>query len=186
MEPVIKRPLKSPEARAERRLLWRETEEYVQREPGRKTVKLTTKERERRRIINKGCWKEAQAYARKEGELARLVGRPHDYSKLLHEKFDELREERDVQTENERLREYALSIGIPIGSPKIEIPSRYSRPHPARTLEVGDSYFVPGSPSRTRSMAGSVHGIGKITSRTFTTRRCVEDGVPGMRVWRLT
>ncbi len=50
---------------------------------------------------------------------------------------------------------------------------------PWRTMEVGDSFFAPGKKQIDRRTADASYGIKTKTSRV------VENGVEGVRVWRI-
>ena len=55
---------------------------------------------------------------------------------------------------------------------------------PWRKLEPGDSVFVPGA--RQTSLASTVHSKEmRRDGYRFITRTCTEDGVKGVRVWRV-
>jgi hypothetical protein len=56
--------------------------------------------------------------------------------------------------------------------------------YPFRQMEVGDSFFVPGVKTSS-GFSGCLHGVRKSTGWTFTCRSRVEDGVQGVRVWRI-
>ena len=51
-----------------------------------------------------------------------------------------------------------------------------------RTFEVGDSFFRPVEP---RTVAGSAKSYGIRHGKKFTTRAVTENGVKGVRVWRV-
>ena len=52
--------------------------------------------------------------------------------------------------------------------------------YPFRDMEIGDSFFAPGS-----SVIG-IHGCARRhRPMRFTCRSVVENGVPGIRVWRI-
>ena len=52
--------------------------------------------------------------------------------------------------------------------------------YPFRDMEIGDSFFAPGS-----SVIG-IHGCARRhRPMRFTCRSVVEEGVPGIRVWRI-
>jgi hypothetical protein len=50
--------------------------------------------------------------------------------------------------------------------------------YPYRQLQVGESFFAPVQALGTSRMR-------EMTGFKFRTRRCVEDGVPGIRCWRI-
>lgn len=68
----------------------------------------------------------------------------------------------------------------------VPMPETRGKPntYPIRELEVGDSFFAPGK-IRT-GMTGTMRLIRLETGRTFTTRSVTEDGIAGIRVWRLS
>ena len=52
--------------------------------------------------------------------------------------------------------------------------------YPFRDMEIGDSFFAP------RSSVIGIHGCARRhRPMRFTCRSVVEDGVPGIRVWRI-
>lgn len=69
--------------------------------------------------------------------------------------------------------EFAIEKNIPLPDAK----NGPSRTRPLRTMEVGDSFFVPGI--KKRAQVG-VQYIERTTSMRFTTRK---EG-DGLRVWR--
>ncbi len=77
-------------------------------------------------------------------------------------------------TATDRMQEE--EIGITKGLPT---PHRGRSKYPFRDMELGDSFFSPG---------GSVIGLHGCARRhrpmRFTCRSIVENGVPGVRVWR--
>lgn len=64
----------------------------------------------------------------------------------------------------------------------VPLPPRGS--HPARLLEVGQSYFIPVAEERVKSKVANVHVIGVYTGRKFRTKRVMEGGILGIRIWR--
>lgn len=52
---------------------------------------------------------------------------------------------------------------------------------PFRALAVGESFFVPG---KTREQLG-INRHHQRDGRRFATRRVIEDGIKGTRVWRI-
>jgi len=68
-----------------------------------------------------------------------------------------------------------IEKGIPIPNDGRGRPSRY----PWTTMDVGDSFFIPGKTAH--DFSGIASGAGFRTGRKFTTRT-VEGGV---RVWRI-
>lgn len=61
----------------------------------------------------------------------------------------------------------------------------YGRPakYPFRELRPGQSFFAPGV--TTYGLGGASDHWRKSTGWTFVTRKVVEDGIPGVRVWRV-
>lgn len=55
--------------------------------------------------------------------------------------------------------------------------------YPFRSMEVGDSFFVPGK--TTRAMAGAVAGARKRLGLKFAARTITENRVTGVRIWRV-
>lgn len=84
---------------------------------------------------------------------------------------------------------YILEEGIPI-PPKMGL-ARYSK-YPFKGMKVGSSFFVPAGPEE--STESTYHRVmtaaNNFTQRfeyrwKFTTRRCVESDVSGVRIWRI-
>jgi hypothetical protein len=64
----------------------------------------------------------------------------------------------------------------------IPVPERHSVPrYPFRTMQVGESFFVPNKSAD--SFRGRISELGKQGLR-FVGRNVVEDGVFGARIWR--
>lgn len=62
----------------------------------------------------------------------------------------------------------------------VPTPSGRKAKYPFRDMEVGDSFFAPGS-----SVIG-MHGCARrYRPMRFTCRTVIEHGVPGIRVWRI-
>jgi hypothetical protein len=67
-------------------------------------------------------------------------------------------------------------IPVPSGSEKIgEI-------YPTRSMEVGDSFFVTNPP---KSFQSNVVYAARLKGMKLATRTVTEDGVVGIRVWRI-
>lgn len=58
----------------------------------------------------------------------------------------------------------------------------YQRKYPFNVMAVGDSFFVPGVTRQ--QMAGPIR-YATCECRKFTTRRTTENGVAGLRIWRI-
>ena len=56
------------------------------------------------------------------------------------------------------------------------------RKYPLADMEVGDSFFTAGAKT---NFFGSYTSRHKKFGKKFTTRAVVEDGVTGVRVWRV-
>lgn len=65
---------------------------------------------------------------------------------------------------------------------RVPIPERTNgtRRYPLADMAVGDSFFIPGG-KRYVNIAASLN---RHRPKTFTTRKCEEQGVSGLRVWR--
>jgi hypothetical protein len=72
-----------------------------------------------------------------------------------------------------------IDRGVPL-PPSQQI---FKRKYPFSTMAVGDSFFVPGMVRQ--RMAGPIR-YASCECRKFTTRRTVENGIPGLRVWRIS
>ncbi|XWN29940.1 MAG: hypothetical protein ROR55_20960 [Devosia sp.] len=62
--------------------------------------------------------------------------------------------------------------------------------YPLAELDVGQSFFVASDPpemqgQHQRRMSALVVGHSRRNGGKFATRRVTEDGVPGVRVWRV-
>lgn len=76
------------------------------------------------------------------------------------------------------MAQYEVTPGIPLPSNHVR------RVYPFDTMSVGDSFFVEDSSPRPKVLtAASNHG--RRTGSRFTTRRVVENGLNGFRVWRI-
>lgn len=71
-----------------------------------------------------------------------------------------------------------IDRGIPLPSE----PPKNARKYPFRDLELGDSFFAP---CKTREQLKSLISRSSCSCRRFVTRSVVEDGVKGLRVWRV-
>jgi hypothetical protein len=154
-----------------------------QSESGPKKKRITPEERARRKEVNKECWYAARRAVEEEVRKAWGVGRKYDREKVFWETYHQLQEEHQIQTETDRLRHLALTMPDP-PPPLVHVPKKYNRPHPARLLEVGQSYFILGSVAESKAASGTIYRIGQQTGRLFTTNRCTEGGDLGMRVYR--
>lgn len=56
--------------------------------------------------------------------------------------------------------------------------------YPFADMVPGDSFFVPGTAAK--NVGASASGWGYRRGQKFTTRTVTEDGVPGVRVWRVS
>lgn len=71
-----------------------------------------------------------------------------------------------------------IDKGVPVP------PSNVSRrKYPFDAMEVGDSFFVAG---RQHKVYGAINWHTKHSNKRFTTRKVVENGVAGIRVWRVS
>lgn len=71
-----------------------------------------------------------------------------------------------------------IDKGVPL--PKRRLPSEPM--YPWRSMEIGDSFFVE---KRGASMTKQALAAGKASNRKFITRSVEENGVTGIRVWRI-
>lgn len=78
-------------------------------------------------------------------------------------------------------RKWAALVNID-GDISIPTSAGMGRPpkYPLRDMQVGDSFFTTNDNVRQVVTYARRHGIGK-----FTTRRWIEDGVRGIRVWKV-
>ena len=73
-----------------------------------------------------------------------------------------------------------IDKGKPIAAhPKKAKVSKYPWPD----MEVGDSFFLPGM--NVAAFSGSAHTAGRRTGKKFSLRTLTEDGVKGVRCWRV-
>lgn len=77
---------------------------------------------------------------------------------------------------------YSPIIPIDRGIPLPPDRPVFARKYPFPDMRVGDSFFVPGM--NRQQMAGPIR-YATCECRKFTTRRVVENGIPGLRVWRI-
>ncbi len=82
---------------------------------------------------------------------------------------------------------YDMSIQVEKGIP---VPPRTgggdtTKKYPLSDLEVGDSFFVEGSYEKTKSAQVRASQYGAAHGLKFTTRSVAENGVLGMRIWRV-
>jgi len=79
-----------------------------------------------------------------------------------------------------RMSEYGrwkIDTNVPIPVPT----SGHKAYYPWKELEIGESFFVPGK-HKAATGAGRIKGC---ETRKFMSERRVEDGVDGVRVWRI-
>lgn len=59
--------------------------------------------------------------------------------------------------------------------------------YPFDQMTVGQSFFVPADGTKKKSVRAAAHGANKRSdgNRTFVTRSTTENGVEGIRVWRV-
>ena len=69
---------------------------------------------------------------------------------------------------------YTIEKGIPI--PQRKIDAKY----PFREMQVGDSFFTSGTPASYFSLH-----IRLLRPKKFSCRTVVENGVKGLRIWRI-
>lgn len=77
------------------------------------------------------------------------------------------------------ISEYAIDTAVPIPDPRGGL-GKLKYPFPM--MNVGDSFFVPGRGSQ--GVKGSIN-YWNARGRKFTTRTRTENGVYGVRVWRV-
>jgi len=58
-----------------------------------------------------------------------------------------------------------------------------NRKYPFGDMEIGQSFFVPNATQQTRNTA---RAWGKNHGRGFSCRTTIENGVKGLRVWRVS
>jgi hypothetical protein len=74
-----------------------------------------------------------------------------------------------------------IEKGIPIPTPRKNLAEQY----PLMDLKPGDSFFFAASPKEALNRRMSISQWAKKNGILLTTRIRVEDGVHGMRVWRV-
>jgi hypothetical protein len=78
-----------------------------------------------------------------------------------------------------------VDSGIPL-PPTRRGRKKYS--FPFRTMEMGESFFIPCTKEEIGRLQSSIHGsasyIKKSTEREFTVRRVYENNMLGVRCWR--
>lgn len=67
--------------------------------------------------------------------------------------------------------------------PVPEFVDRRPNKYPWREMEVGDSIFIPSMTAP--RIGGTLHPFQRRSGRRFTCRTCTENGVDGVRVWRI-
>lgn len=65
----------------------------------------------------------------------------------------------------------------------VPLSSAHRRKYPYRDLRIGQSFFVPDATHQL--ISGSMHPAKKRLGRKFTARTVTENGVKGVRVWRV-
>ena len=96
-----------------------------------------------------------------------------EFDKTLMSRIELMTEREIFPTENRTTRVNEITKGLPT-------PRGRKSKYPFRDMEVGDSFFSPGS-----SVIG-IHGCARRhRPMKFTCRSVVEDGVAGIRVWRI-
>ena len=75
-----------------------------------------------------------------------------------------------------------IDKGVPIPAYVPGPPVGSAPKYPWRTMEVGDSFFVGHMDSQ--QVSSGAAAAGRKLSRRFVTRRLIEDGIAGIRVWR--
>lgn len=63
----------------------------------------------------------------------------------------------------------------------------YQSKYPFNRMEIGESVFIPcpGYSKKEKRADQAAWAIGRLYGRKFTRRRTVEDGVDGIRIWRV-
>ena len=65
-------------------------------------------------------------------------------------------------------------------------PSRgISKRYPWSQMEIGDSFFVPSSLTKAATVRSATAYAKKRNGATYATSEIVENGVSGVRVWRI-
>ena len=96
-----------------------------------------------------------------------------EFDKTLMSRIELMTEREIFPTENRTTRVIEITKGLPT-------PRGRKSKYPFRDMEVGDSFFSPGN-----SVIG-IHGCARRhRPMKFTCRSVVEDGVAGIRVWRI-
>lgn len=72
---------------------------------------------------------------------------------------------------------FPVEPGLPIPESRI-----WRRKYPFKQMEVGDSFFVPGK--TIQDLKGPLN-YARCDCRRFTTRRVTENGITGLRIWRI-
>ena len=77
---------------------------------------------------------------------------------------------------------YEIEDGVPLPDGE----GRGGRPtiYPLADLEVGQSFFAAGKSTSNLSSAWNTPGVKRL-GREFTSQSTVENGVEGVRVWRI-
>jgi hypothetical protein len=96
-----------------------------------------------------------------------------EYDKRLMNQVEEATARGLAGSTLRRTSEISITKGLPT-------PHRGRAKYPFRDMEVGDSFFAPGA-----SVIG-LHGCARRhRPKRFTCRSLVENGVGGVRVWRI-
>lgn len=77
-----------------------------------------------------------------------------------------------------------MTFKIEKGHPMPEFKSGAQNKYPWAQMEVGDSFFVPGSTAQKMRSAAS-HQAKRHPPKRYICRKEVVDGVQGVRVWRV-
>ncbi|MEI2419605.1 hypothetical protein V6O07_04980 [Arthrospira platensis SPKY2] len=67
--------------------------------------------------------------------------------------------------------------------PLVAVGNRRTSKYPYAQLDVGDSFFVPGT--TTKSLGSAAANAAKKLGVVFATRTVTENGVTGVRIWRV-
>lgn len=73
-----------------------------------------------------------------------------------------------------RERVYQIEKGVPI--PQKQLDTKY----PFRSMDIGDSFFTTGTPASYISLHTRL-----LRPKRFSCRTVIENGVKGLRIWRL-
>jgi hypothetical protein len=76
---------------------------------------------------------------------------------------------------------FKIDKGIPIPDKS----QTSERKYPWSTMAVGDSFFVPAGDKPAHKVQQRLAGASKPKGKKFTSRVQVEEGVTGVRVWRV-